>query len=289
MVCCGTLLGGTTVGSMSESDSKFDKSVDAWAHWQSSPWGRLRYSVARANLDTYVGGRSGLRVLDLGGGDGLESILLARNGNQVTLVDSSPAMLDIASGRADAAGVSASMTFVNSEVLDLPRSIATGSFDVVLLHNVLQYLPQGIGALPAVTAPLADGGIFSVISINKFSEPIAAAARRADPTEALNLLGESRYRSVTFDSDLTMFAAGDIIDAIEATGDFGDVNHYGIRCFSDFIAADDEKWDPEFYSALEALELASTARWPYMHTARLFQIIGRRASKDARQSRGSGR
>ena len=93
MVCCGTLLGGTTVGSMSESDSKFDKSVDAWAHCRLA-MGRLRYTVARANLDTYVGGRSGLRVLDLGGGDGLESILLARNGNQVTLVDSSPAMLE---------------------------------------------------------------------------------------------------------------------------------------------------------------------------------------------------
>lgn len=61
-----------------------------------------------------------------------------RNGNQVTPVDCCPAMLDIASGRADAAGASASMDFVNSEVLDLPK---------------------GIGALPAVMAPVADGAL----------------------------------------------------------------------------------------------------------------------------------
>ncbi|MCX4515427.1 hypothetical protein OHA27_34945 [Streptomyces sp. NBC_01619] len=50
------------------------------------------------------------------------------------------------------------------------------------------------------------------------------------------------------------------------------IAHYGIRSFCDYITDDARKHGSSFYADLERLELAVTARPPYMHTARLFQL-----------------
>ncbi|MFE9555012.1 hypothetical protein ACFYOD_16220 [Streptomyces sp. NPDC006703] len=51
---------------MPEAPEKFNTAMAAWQQWQEAPWGRLRYTVAEANLarhlDTLDGGA--LRVLD---------------------------------------------------------------------------------------------------------------------------------------------------------------------------------------------------------------------------------
>ncbi|MCX4979836.1 hypothetical protein [Streptomyces sp. NBC_00572] len=55
-----------------------------------------------------------------------------------------------------------------------------------------------------------------------------------------------------------------------------DVRHYGIRSFCDYITDDARRYDQTYYDDLERLELATTARAPYMHTARLFQLTARK-------------
>lgn len=74
-----------------------------------------------------------------------------------------------------------------------------------------------------------------------------------------------------FDTALTLHTAEEIIPALESLG-CRDVQHYGIRSFCDYITDDARKHDPAFYADLERLELAATARAPFMHTARLFQL-----------------
>ncbi|MFI2645839.1 hypothetical protein [Streptomyces sp. NPDC018610] len=76
---------------MPEAAEKFDTdtAMTNWKKWQDAPWGRLRYTVAEANLLRHLDGlgEGSLRVLDLAGGDGGDAVRLAARGHHVTVVD----------------------------------------------------------------------------------------------------------------------------------------------------------------------------------------------------------
>ncbi|MEV0263859.1 methyltransferase domain-containing protein [Streptomyces sp. NPDC050617] len=258
---------------MSEAPEKFDTAMTTWQEWQDAPWGRLRYSIAEANLLGHLGGPGGdpLRILDLAGGDGGDAIRLAARGHHVTIVDYAPAMLAAARERAEAGGVTELIDCVEADATDLPRDLADGEFDVVLCHNLLQYVDDVPGTLAAALAPLKPGGLISVMAINRHSAPLNITVREGDPAAALAALETDQARTRMFDSALTLHTAEEIIPSLRKLG-CRDIAHYGIRSFCDYITDDARKYEPDFYADLERLELATTARPPYMHTARLFQL-----------------
>ncbi|MFJ9564724.1 class I SAM-dependent methyltransferase [Streptomyces fuscichromogenes] len=262
---------------MAEAPEKFDTAMAAWQEWQDAPWGRLRYAIAAANLARHLDdlGEGPLRILDLAGGDGGDAIRLAARGHHVTIVDHAPAMLAAATERASAAGLTELITCVRADVTALPAGLADGAFDVVLCHNLLQYVDDVPGVLATALAPLRSGGLFSMMAINRHSAALSIAVREIDPAAALAALGTDRYRTRLFDSAVTLHTAEEIIPVLEGLG-CQDVQHYGIRSFCDYITDDARKYDPAFYADLEQLELATTARPPYMHTARLFQLTARK-------------
>src|SRR5258708_40337107 len=99
-----TLTSGTTLeGYMkmtAKADSeRFQSGADQYAAYLETPEGRLRTDLAFANPEDFLRqpqtGKS-LCALDVGGGTGAMAVRLARLGMRVTLLDSSPAMLDIA-------------------------------------------------------------------------------------------------------------------------------------------------------------------------------------------------
>lgn len=247
--------------------------MTAWQAWQDAPWGRLRYSIAEANLvrrlDSLNDGP--LRILDLAGGDGGDAIRLAARGHHVTIADHPPAMLAAAGARAAAGGLTESITCVEADVTDLPADLAAGDFDVVLCHNLLPYMEDIPNVIASALTPLKPGGLVSVIAINRHSAPLNIAVRQMDPAAAHAALETNQARTEMFDSALTLHTAEEIIPIMQNLG-CRDVNHYGIRSFCDYITDDARKSDPAFYADLERLELATTARPPYMHTARLFQL-----------------
>ncbi|MFJ7960513.1 class I SAM-dependent methyltransferase [Streptomyces sp. NPDC096319] len=263
---------------MAQETEKFDTAMATWQEWQEAPWGRLRYTLAEANLMRHLDEGTGvgpLRILDLAGGDGGDAMRLAARGHHVTVVDLAPAMLAAAEARAAERGLSERVTCVRADVRALPVDIATGGFDVVLCHNLLQYVDDVSGTLATALVPLVEGGLFSVMAINRHSAPLNVAVRSLDPAAALAALDSDRLRNEMFDSELTLHAAEEIIPLL---GNLGcrDVRHYGIRSFCDYLTDDARKYDPEYYADLERLELATTARAPYMHTARLFQLTARK-------------
>jgi S-adenosylmethionine-dependent methyltransferase len=258
---------------MPDTSEKFDTAMTAWQEWQDAPWGRLRYSIAEANLLRHLDGveTEPLRVLDLAGGDGADALRLAARGHHVTIVDHAPAMLAAAAERAVAGGLTELIACVEADVTDLPRELANGEFDVVLCHNLLQYMDDVPGTLGAALGPLKPGGLISVMAINRHATPLSIAVREMDPAAALAALDTDQARTKTFDSTLTLHTAEEIIPTLRKLG-CRDIGHYGIRNFCDYVTDDARKHDPAFYADLERLELATTARPPYMHTARLFQL-----------------
>ncbi|MFE7514239.1 class I SAM-dependent methyltransferase [Streptomyces sp. NPDC057540] len=265
---------------MAEESEKFDSAIATWQEWQEAPWGRLRYTLAEANLlrdlDEEAGGGP-LRILDLAGGDGGDAMRLAARGHHVTVVDVAPAMLAAAEARAAERELSDRVTCVRADVRALPADIATGGFDVVLCHNLLQYVDDVPGTLATALAPLREGGLFSVMAINRHSAALNVAVRSLDPAAALAALDRDLLRNEMFDSELTLHTAEEIIPLLVDLG-CRHVRHYGIRSFCDYLTDDARKYDPEYYADLERLELATTARSPYMHTARLFQLTARKGT-----------
>ncbi|MER8044422.1 methyltransferase domain-containing protein [Streptomyces sp. NPDC094032] len=253
---------------------KFDTAVPAWREWQDAPWGRLRYAVAEADLARHLDEERPLRVLDLGGGDGGDAVRLAARGHRVTVVDYAPAMLATATRRAAEAGVADRITCVEADVAALPGDLADGGFDVVLCHGVLPYAPDTEGILGVALGALREGGLVSVIAVNRHSEPLRAAVRTMDPGAVLAALDAESVRTDMFDADLRLHTAEEVGAMLRTLGCV-EVHHYGIRVFCDYIPDDSLKYDPEYYARLERLELATASRDPYRHTARLLHLIGR--------------
>ena len=95
-------------------------------------------------------------VLDLGTGQGLTAIEIARRGARVTTVDISEKELHDAHLNAVAAGVDSKLEFhvVNNKELPFEND----SFNLVTLVNVLHHLNDPDAALPEISRVLRSGG-----------------------------------------------------------------------------------------------------------------------------------
>ena len=61
---------------MPATPTAFDNHIEQWIEEQGKPWGSLRYKLTQANLAKHLSAGP-LRILDAGGGNGLDSIPLA--------------------------------------------------------------------------------------------------------------------------------------------------------------------------------------------------------------------
>tara|TARA_R100000322_G_scaffold166841_2_gene133937 strand:+ start:24574 stop:25221 length:648 start_codon:yes stop_codon:yes gene_type:complete len=115
-------------------------------------------------LKRHSDGRSPGRALDIGCARGDDALWLAGLGWRVTGVDVSQTALDIAQGRAEAAGLADRVTF---ERHTMPESFPTGSFDlvsVVFFHSPMAFDRARVLELAArATAP---GGLLIVAGHN---------------------------------------------------------------------------------------------------------------------------
>ncbi|MFL6144069.1 MAG: class I SAM-dependent methyltransferase [Labedaea sp.] len=253
--------------------SGFDSRLDAFQQWQASPWGRLRYTLAEANLLRHLDSTA-QRVLDVAGGNGIDAVRLAERGHEVTVLDPAGAMLSNAKERAEAHGVADRVHVVQATAEDAPELFGEGDFDVVLCHNLLQYVPDRRAVLAAIMAPLRRNGLLSVLAPNAHSDPLRTAVRACDPRRALLELDSDTSYVDLLDADLPSCTAAEIVDHLAGLG-IGLVTRYGVRCVCDYIADDERKHDPAFYADLERLELALSDRMPYLLTARFFHLVAR--------------
>jgi S-adenosylmethionine-dependent methyltransferase len=143
-------------------------------------------------------GRTALDIVDVGAGTAGFAVRIASRGHRVTVVDPSPDALAAARWRAAESGVT--LTEVQGEAGDLPALVGepgTGGAsadengaDLVICHNVLEYVDSPDAALAAIARVLRPGGTVSVLAANA----VAAVLQRAlagKYAEALALLPSS--------------------------------------------------------------------------------------------------
>lgn len=256
------------------SPNHFNRDLSIWLEDGRQPWGELRYAVLNFNLARHLPQNS-LNILDAGGGSGRDAIRLAQQGHVVTLLDYSQAMLEEAQKDAEKAGVSHKIRCQLGRIEDIPIRFPTPVFDLVLFHNVIQYVNDPAEAIRAVSAPLRSQGFLSLSSINRYSEAYRQAIVQLDLTKAFEQLDQHQMYTVTFNTITTVYAADELIPLVEQL-DCEVVGHYGVRCINDYILDNQQKYDPAFYAQLQNLEIAMSDRYPYYLLARIFQIIAKK-------------
>ena len=235
-----------------------------------TPWGRLQNSTRLFNLRKHIGGEP-LDILDAGGGNGVETMPLALEGHRLTLLDSSAAML--ADGERLAAENNISLKTIHGSVLDLGALVQPASYDLILLHNVIQYLDEAEvpKLLASLHQALRPGGTLSLVSVNRHSSTLAKAIVHAEFEEALGQLDSKHQYSRAFDHTIRAYTAEEMRSLL-CDANFKVTNHYGVRIFIDYIADNELKHDEEKYAEIEALERELTDKFPFKHLARTFQL-----------------
>src|SRR5262245_41521861 len=102
-------------------------------------------------------------VLDVGGGAGHQSFPLALLGYDVTLLDSSPAMLDKGLGRLERLPEEARgrVSFLEADGDVAFEAVGGRLFDVVLCHGVLGYQERAEPLVDQLCRCVAPGGLVS--------------------------------------------------------------------------------------------------------------------------------
>ncbi|WP_420641635.1 class I SAM-dependent methyltransferase [Candidatus Leptofilum sp.] len=253
---------------MKAEAQNFDKGFAQWQEYQQAPWGKLRYRVAQANLQPHLPPPPA-RILDLGGGNGLDSIPLVKLGYTAVLLDFSQEMIAQGQKLAAQEQVSDKISF---QVGDAAQFMVQEKFDIILCHNLLQYVEDATAVLQKIHQTLRPGGIFSLMITNPHTETLAYALRDYDLAAAQENLTKSTKYVETFNATIQRYTDDALKTMLQECG-FMLLEQYGIRCICDFIADNERKFDPDFYEHLEQLELSVSDKYPYKLLARFYQFI----------------
>ncbi len=141
--------------------TRFD---DAAATWDDDPGHEQRQvAVARA-IDAALDLDPGMRALDVGGGTGRLSILLAHRIGTAVVTDPSAGMVAVARERIAAAGLSDRLRAVQA---DLTTDRLEGTYDVVWSSMALHHVPDLDRLLQSVAGLLVPGGRVAIADLDE--------------------------------------------------------------------------------------------------------------------------
>jgi S-adenosylmethionine-dependent methyltransferase len=217
------------------------------------------------------------QLLDVGGGAGHQSFPLAQAGYDVTLLDSSPAMLDRARERLTALPAEAQrrVTLVQGDGLHAFEAVEGRRFDGVLCHGVIGYLDEPEPLVEQLCRCAADGGVVSIMTGNAKTMAVRPALEQRwdealasfDTTSGIGVLGvQGRADTVEGLSELLQDRGVD------------PVGWYGVWLFVDwldFAGVELDPGDAERVAATAAAELEASRRDPYRQLSRVFHLVGR--------------
>ena len=225
----------TTARSDSE---RFRSDAQKYAAYLETPEGRLRLDLALANVREFLpvpAANGSLRVLDVGCGTGAIAIPLARLGLQVTLLDSSPAMLDIAKRAAKDAGVGEKTALQLGDAAQLASFFPPQSFDVILCHNILEYVDDPGVVLPALARLMRDSSaILSVLFRNRAGEVFKAAIHAGDLTAAEKNLTSEWGEESLYGGPVRLFTP-DALQKLLKSASLQSIAERGVRVVSDYL------------------------------------------------------
>jgi S-adenosylmethionine-dependent methyltransferase len=217
-------------------------------------------------------------VLDIGGGAGHQSFPLAEAGYDVTLLDSSSAMLDKARERLQRLPDQAKrrVRLVEADGENADQAVNGQRFAAVLCHGVLGYLEDPEPMVDQLCRCAAPDGVVSIMTGNAKAMAVRPALERRwhdalaafDTTHEIGVLG-LRGRADTVE---------ELSELIQLHG-VKPESWYGVWLFIDWLEFSGVELDPTDTGQVEAtaaVELEASRRDPYRQLSRAFHLVGRK-------------
>lgn len=242
--------------------------------------GRVRSQVLHHQLLDHLSGPPG-SVLDVGGGAGHQSFLLAHAGFEVTLLDPSPAMLAKAGERRERLPVDAQrrVRLVQADGEHAVDAVGGRRFDAVLCHGVLMYLQTPETLVGQLCRCAADGGVVSIMALNAATMAVRPALERRwdDALAAFDATSEVGVLGVPTRADTVEHLSG-----LLGAGGVEPLRWYGVWLFTDwleFAGTVPPDGADEAANAVVRVELEAATRDPYRQLSRVFHLVGRRSAR----------
>jgi S-adenosylmethionine-dependent methyltransferase len=215
---------------------RFRTDAARYANYLETPEGRLRLDLAFANLQEFLPQATrSLHALDLGCGTGATAVRLAQLGFHVTVLDASVPMLDLTERAAQEAGVAERIALKEGDAVRLAALFDTGSFDLILCHNLLEYVDDPSAVLRGAVRLLRDpSGILSVLVRDQAGEVLKAAILGGDLVAAEhNLTAEWGHESL-YGGQVRLFTAQNL-RAMLVGASLAVIAERGVRVMSDYL------------------------------------------------------
>ncbi|WP_243408118.1 methyltransferase [Frankia canadensis] len=221
------------------------------------------------------------RLLDIGGGNGVQALEFARRGYEVTVCEPDPGMLvEARRALADAPEVvRRRVALVEGDGREAARLVGIG-WDATFCHGVIMFVPEPAPLLEVLVEVTRPGGIISVVGKNGPALALRAGlqGRWQDTTAQL---GEPTPAASTGSATSTGAAGqpavippgGDDpanVSAILTAAGTRPLARYGIRIFTDHLG--DTPPGPDLDAVVDA-EWAAGTRDPYRGIARLIHHV----------------
>lgn len=221
----------------STDGERFQSGANKYTAYLETPEGRLRSDLAFANLHDFLPlqAKESLRALDLGCGTAATAVRLAQLGIHVTVLDCSPAMLDIAQRAAREAGVSEKIVLKHAEATQLASLFPARSFDVILCHNLLEYVDDPEVVLRDAARTLRDSSaILSVLVRNQAGEVFKTALRAGDLGAAENSLTAEWGQESLYGGRVRLFKSPSLQRMLKGAS-LAMVAERGVRVVADYL------------------------------------------------------
>jgi len=256
---------------------RFQSGAEKYAAYLETPEGRLRTDLAFANVrEFFRADRDSLQALDVGGGAGAVAIRLARLGIHVTLLDPSREMLDIATRASKDAGIADKITLKHGDAAELQKFFAVHSFDLIICHNVLEYVSDPDAVLRICARLMRDSSsVLSVLVRNRAGEVFKSAILAGDLDDAEKNLTAESVKETLYGGRSRLFSP-DTLQVLLKAASLEEMAMRGVRVVSDYLPAKvnlDDKYDRIFQ-----LDRALGSRSEFAAVARYTHCLARRMS-----------
>ena len=207
------------------------------------PWGRMFYDLIFRQLNLSCDRR--MKILDFGAGFCLTADHYAEH-HDVTAVEPNEEMTRLRVTNHDYTLVPQGAEYLSA--------VADNTCDVVICHNVLEYVDDMDAVLKQLERILKPGGILSVVKHNDLGRAMAYAVLNDNPKAALDLLTGDQAEDSMFGSR-DVYTNEYITDFLADQMMLRDV--FGIRAFYGLSSNSEIKFTDEWYQSM--LDLATKA------------------------------
>ena len=219
--------------------------VQNYRNMVDQPWGRMFYDLIYRQLNLSSDKR--LKILDFGAGFCLTADHYAEY-HDVTAAEPNKEMTDL--------------RVMNHECTLVPQgteylsTVDDNTYDVVICHNVLEYVEDMDDVLKQLARVLKPDGILSVVKHNDLGRAMAYAVLNDNPKAALDLLCKDQAEDSMFGNRSVYsneYLAGFLADQMALTDTFG------IRAFYGLSSNSEIKYTDDWYQSMLDLETKAAA------------------------------